>query len=219
MSVDTSSAREEIFASIRRNLQASAAHEHEHAHHAPAAPVAIEPANDNSSLTERFVENLEAVRGEWAIVSNAEEAAQVLQDIIGRIKPSRIAVSDSPLVRNLIDQIKPGAEILERAAAAELFNCDVGITGAQLAIAETGTLVLRLESEFSRLTSLVPEVHICILEASRIRANMSEVLDEIAPELDPVVTFITGPSRTSDIELTLAIGVHGPRELFVIVIE
>ena len=214
----SNSARDEVLASIRKNLQASAAHEH-HQKHAPAPTPAPEPATDHSSLTDRFIENLQAVRGEWAIVSDIEEASVVLQQIIGEIRPNRIAASDSPLVRKLIDQVTTDAEIIRRAKAAELFTTEVGITSAQLAIAETGTLVLRSESEFSRLTSLVPEVHICILEASQIRAGMSEVLSEIAATLDPAVTFITGPSRTSDIELTLAIGVHGPRELFVILIE
>lgn len=90
---------------------------------------------------------------------------------------------------------------------------------AQWAIAETGTLVLDSEKELNRLTSLVPDVHICIFEAKKIRQTMGEILQLMASDLSPAVTFITGPSRTSDIELTLAIGVHGPRELYVIIIE
>jgi len=221
MSFDTSAARDEILASIRRNLEASAAHEHANTHRAQRTEtITITEAKPApSSLTETFVQNLEAVKGGWAVVSDINEASIVLQNLLTEIAPGRIAISDSPRVKSLVDQIKTNAEILERATTADLFDCDVGITTAQLAMAETGTLVMRLESEFSRLTSLVPEVHICILDASNIRATMGEVLAEIAPSLDPTVTFITGPSRTSDIELTLAIGVHGPRELFVIVIE
>ena len=217
MPTKSNPAREEIFASIRANLAASAPHDKHHQKHTLSV-TSTEPQN-NKPLLETFIENLEAVRGEWAIVSDTNEASEVLQNVVNEINPTRIAISDSPLVQKLTEQVTTNAEILKRAPAAELFNCDVGVTGAQLAIAETGTLVLRLESEFSRLTSLVPERHICILEASNIRATMGEVLAEIAPSLDPAITFITGPSRTSDIELTLAIGVHGPRELFVIVIE
>jgi len=69
----------------------------------------------------------------------------------------------------------------------------------------------------------VPPIHIAIIEASRIRQTMAEVLRAINEDgrdsLSRTVTFITGPSRTSDIELTLAIGVHGPAELHVIVID
>jgi len=95
----------------------------------------------------------------------------------------------------------------------------LGITSAQWGIAETGTLVLESEKEFNRLTSLVPPVHICLLEAKNMRETLGEILQNLnTGNLSRTVTFITGPSRTSDIELTLAIGVHGPAELHVIVI-
>jgi L-lactate dehydrogenase complex protein LldG len=102
-----------------------------------------------------------------------------------------------------------------------LFNCDGGITSAQWGIAETGTLVLETKSERHRLVSLVPAMHIAILGAGRILGTMSQALEAVSTEgeLSRTVTFITGPSRTSDIELTLAIGVHGPARLHVIVIE
>jgi L-lactate dehydrogenase complex protein LldG len=112
---------------------------------------------------------------------------------------------------------------LENADAPALFDCDIGITGAQWAIAETGTLVLESDEERHRLASLVPTVHIAVIEAGRVRRTLGEVLGALNEKgqsgLSPAVTFITGPSRTSDIELTLAIGVHGPAELFVIILE
>jgi L-lactate dehydrogenase complex protein LldG len=79
--------------------------------------------------------------------------------------------------------------------------------------------VLDSAAERHRLVSLVPPVHIAIISASKIRETLGEVLALLrsAGEISPAVTFITGPSRTADIELTLAIGVHGPQELYVIV--
>jgi L-lactate dehydrogenase complex protein LldG len=65
----------------------------------------------------------------------------------------------------------------------------------------------------------VPPVHICVLEAGNIRQTLGEILERIEPDRSRTVTFITGASRTSDIELTLAIGVHGPRELHVVIID
>jgi L-lactate dehydrogenase complex protein LldG len=104
--------------------------------------------------------------------------------------------------------------------ASEIFGFDVGITTAQAAIAETGTLVLESAAERHRLVSLVPPVHIAIIAASRIAASLGEALALLreGKDLSPAVTFITGPSRTADIELTLTIGVHGPQELYVIVV-
>ena len=115
-----------------------------------------------------------------------------------------------------------GLKPLDAPNQSELFDCDMGITTAQWAIAETGTLVLESERERHRLASLVPPVHVAIVEAGRIRRTMAEALELIKNAdvgLSRTVTFITGPSRTSDIELTLAIGVHGPGELHVIVID
>ena len=100
-----------------------------------------------------------------------------------------------------------------------MFESDLGITGAQWAIAETGTLVLESESERHCLTSLVPPIHVCILEAKQIRQTLGEILGILQKDLSRTITFITGASRTSDIELTLAIGVHGPGELHVILID
>ena len=113
--------------------------------------------------------------------------------------------------------------MIDDAGAAELFDCDLGVTGAQWGVAETGTLVLESDAERHRLASLVPATHVAIIKAQNIRQTLGEVLSAIGDKgegrLSRAVTFITGPSRTSDIELTLAIGVHGPAELYVVVIE
>jgi len=103
----------------------------------------------------------------------------------------------------------------------DLFSIEVGITRAQAGIAETGTLVLDSSMEQNRLISLVPPVHIAILDASRIYATLGETLAMLQNENEPspAITFITGPSRTADIELTLTVGVHGPKELHVIVVQ
>jgi len=172
-------------------------------------------------LLEHFSLSLEAVSGHCVVVRDEVEAATAVSQIIGPTA-RRIAVSNSPLVQRVMRSAKHHAELIEAAASLALFDCDAGITGAQWAIAETGTLVLESEEERHRLISLVPPVHIAIIEASRIRQTMGEVLGLISEHgsdaLSRTVTFITGPSRTSDIELTLAIGVHGPAELHVIVI-
>jgi len=221
--VKDSKAKTEILSTIRKNLRMSSSRDSVHSahYHVSTQLPDISPpvvSKSDETLSEWFCENLRSVCGNCSIVPNIEGASTVLKTILTDLCPRRIAISDSLLVRSIIDSIETDAEILSTAPAAELFNCDVGVTGAQFAIAETGTLVLESQVEFARLTSLVPDVHICILETEKIRGTMSEVLEILGNDLDPAVIFITGPSRTSDIELTLAIGVHGPRELHVIVI-
>ena len=129
----------------------------------------------------------------------------------------KIAISDSELVHRLVKTAK--IEAVENASREELFSSEIGITSAQSAIAETGTLVLESGAERHRLVSLVPPVHVCVLPARSIRGSMAEILELADTDAHRTITFITGASRTSDIELTLAIGVHGPGKLYVIVIK
>ncbi len=172
---------------------------------------------------QRFHDALVAVGGHCVIVRDESEAANALRQIIESKRAQRIAVSDSTLVRELCAQIQTDGVTFAQIDPPALFDCDLGITGAQLGVAETGTLVLESDRERHRLSSLVPPVHVAIIAAEHIRQTLGEALQAINEKgqagLSRAVTFITGPSRTSDIELTLAIGVHGPGELHVIIIE
>lgn len=221
--------RRAVLAAVREHLAISApfdAIQEEHgAGHASGPNVAAAPAplEVNGSLVERFREALEAVAGHCAVVRDEEEAAEVLRQVVRDTGARRVAVSDSALALAVAERARGDAELLSDAGSVELFDCDVGVTGAQWAIAETGTLVLESDEERHRLASLVPPVHVAVLRSGRIRQTLGEVLGALNEKgrdgLSRAVTFITGPSRTSDIELTLAIGVHGPGELFVIIIE
>jgi L-lactate dehydrogenase complex protein LldG len=107
-----------------------------------------------------------------------------------------------------------GVEIIPAGAGpARLAECDLGITEADFALPETGTLGLLSSSEKPRLVSLLPRVHLAILGPQALRADLEEVFAEARQ--GHYLVFITGPSRTADIELTVTLGVHGPKELFV----
>ncbi len=119
---------------------------------------------------------------------------------------------------NELEEVRKG--INERAAEATL-----GITGADYAIAETGTLVLIAAEGRGRSISALPPVHVAVVETERLVSSMEEFLalksekeGNDIPGLDNYISFITGPSRTGDIELALTIGVHGPRELHVVLL-
>jgi len=222
--------RQAMLAAIRGHLAASAPHDAVHlehvSHHTLPSGVSSAAVIANEEIgwpLEGFRASLEAVGAHCTVVDDQVEAATIVKRILEQTQAQKIAISDSPLVRSAMEQIESGVVTLQNAEAAALFDCDVGITGAQWAIAETGTLVLESDRERHRLTSLVPAVHIALIEANRIRQTLGEVLKAISEQgpdaLSRTVTFITGPSRTSDIELTLAIGVHGPAELHVIIVE
>jgi L-lactate dehydrogenase complex protein LldG len=107
-------------------------------------------------------------------------------------------------------------------APAELDGFDAALTGCALAIAETGTIVLDGGlSSGRRALTLVPDHHICVVRAEQIVAGVPEAIEalaEAARDRRPI-TFVSGPSATSDIELERVEGVHGPRKLDVLVVS
>lgn len=191
--MNTGDARTEILRSIRAHLAQSA----------PEPQIKTDLYESVSKtavveVVEEFKRNVEAVDGHCVVVESEAEAEEVVKRLT---EGKKIAAANE--------------------SRADLFRSDVGITRAQAGIAETGTLVLDSSVERNRLVSLVPPIHVAILNASQIFPTLSDVLAALQSgnELSPAITFITGPSRTADIELTLAIGVHGPQELYVVIVQ
>jgi L-lactate dehydrogenase complex protein LldG len=114
-----------------------------------------------------------------------------------------------------------GIEILrdEQLSHADLDQCDGVITACTLAIAWTGTMVLEggpLEGR--RVLTLVPDYHVCIVRADQIVEFVPEALEKLRPFAARPITFFSGPSATSDIEMTRIKGVHGPRVLDAVIL-
>jgi len=97
----------------------------------------------------------------------------------------------------------------------------VGITGTYCAIAETGTLMLLSGPDTHPVTSLLPETHIAIVPITRILVSMEDAMDLLRRErgeLPRQVAFVSGPSRTADIEMTLVLGIHGPYRVHIVLV-
>ena len=208
-------ARESILGLIRSNLAASSRYD--------AAPSAQTEVAVGASYDVRNPDPSEArsplspqSQPPLAVAGVVEVFKRNLESVDGHC----IVVESEVEVEEAVKRFTEGKKIADASGRREdLFKADVGITSAQAGIAETGTLVLDSSVERNRLVSLVPPIHIAILDASRIYQTLGETLAALqsGAEVSPAITFITGPSRTADIELTLAIGVHGPQELYVIV--
>lgn len=150
-------------------------------------------------LVEQFKAALEALAGKVVLVNTPEEAdAAVAKLLKGRI-----------FIRSMASFLR------EDAAATE-----VGITSADYALADTGSLVFFSESKESRLLSLLPPCHIAVIDSSKIVASLDDVLRlrPLPGAESSAMVVITGPSRTADIEMRLVRGVHGPGEIHVIVV-
>ncbi len=148
----------------------------------------------------------------WAIPALGVDAAPMLgaAGIAVQAMPGRVPRAEE---RSRLRQVVAGA--------------DVGVTGADLAVAETGTLVLRSAAGRPRSTSLLPACHVALFD----RSALVETLEQVGVALEAwhegraaddegaVINLITGPSRTADIELTLTRGVHGPKEVHAVFVE
>ncbi|MFA5072607.1 MAG: lactate utilization protein [Nitrospirota bacterium] len=111
----------------------------------------------------------------------------------------------------------PGVKFLVTRDSAN--NAKLGITKMDWGMAETGTVIRNSTSVETRLASSLPEIHIACLETGQILPDLPTILKKIHPHEPSCFSFITGPSRTADIERVLAIGVHGPKRLVILCID
>jgi L-lactate dehydrogenase complex protein LldG len=104
----------------------------------------------------------------------------------------------------------------------DIVNCDASITGCEAVVARTGSIVLSSLTS-GRIPSVYAPVHICIAYTSQLVYNINEALsalkDKYKGELPSLITFATGPSRTADIEKSLVVGVHGPKEVYCFLVD
>jgi L-lactate dehydrogenase complex protein LldG len=164
---------------------------------------------------------LEALSGQVEIVPDRPAALQ----LAARLMPGRTAAAtDEPYLAELGIPSLPGvtAGLRDPAAWRALCaTCDLGFTSARWALAATGTLVMTFDADAPRFASLLPPLHVAFVPASRLLADTQEWAARDAPDLHrhSSVVLITGPSRTADIEQILIRGVHGPKELLVVLVE
>jgi L-lactate dehydrogenase complex protein LldG len=118
--------------------------------------------------------------------------------------------------------LPPGFEFVvdDGLPAAELDRVDGVMTGATLAIAETGTVVLQnVAGQGRRAVTLVPDYHLCVVRVEDVVEPVPEAIHRLQATAELATTFVSGPSATADIEMTRIKGVHGPRSLDVILVD
>ena len=178
------------------------------------------PILDRSRYTTLFGQNFEKLGGKSFFVREPREVAPILSELL---QGKRAVASNAPFLAACgitgLPQVESGFTDREALRAA-CVTADVGITSADYALAETGTLVMLSSPEEPRLISLLPPVHIAVFPQSRMLANLDELL-EVLPnpaEQTSSMVLITGPSRTADIEQILVRGVHGPGEIYAVIV-
>lgn len=192
---------------------------------APHRPPAPPPRDER---VERFVRELEAVGGVVHRAASASEAREAILGLLHQSSARRVIRDASPILEELaLDGFEVTvADFDDEASRGPLrdaaFAADVGVTSADFGVAETGTLALLARRGHGRAVSLLPPVHVAVLAADAVVGELAELFERVTAggaDLPSALTLITGPSRTGDIELVLTVGVHGPKELHVILIS
>jgi L-lactate dehydrogenase complex protein LldG len=149
-----------------------------------------------------FVQRFEKLAGKPSIVERPDE---VVPHLAALLDGKRVVASNAPY--------------LETCGITTLPNVQSGFS--DYALAETGTLVMLASRQEARLVSLLPPVHIAIVPRSRIVANLDELLSLLPKPAEQTssMVLITGPSRTADIEQILVRGVHGPGEIYAVIVD
>jgi L-lactate dehydrogenase complex protein LldG len=183
------------------------------------APMLYPELLDYEQRIEAFTCSLEALAGKVIRVNDATEARHAVAEVLnGR---SAIA-SNAPFLAECGIENIPGVQTgltnrdaLRNACAM----AHVGITSADYALADTGTLVLLSSAQEPRMISLLPPVHVAVFPASILVGNLDELLSILyyPANQTSAMVFITGPSRTADIEQILVRGVHGPGEIYAVI--
>lgn len=184
-----------------------------------------------SNLFDRFRYKLESLHGHVHFASDWSEAGRLIEDVIAQGSANCAAMADLPQpLASLIEAscALRGVSLLKPPyAASKLPNAldaaQIGITMAEFGIADTGTLVEVTRDDSTRLISGLPRTHIGLLFENDLIGELAESAGRLrtlfAQEGASVVSFISGPSRTGDIELKLTLGVHGPEETHAIVLD
>ena len=189
-------------------------------------------------ILDRFVEM--AAKGGWNVhrVAGAEAAIGQVDSIIAEVGATRIVRSgqtvfdDVPVDTalewrgiNMVSAVR-GETATREQLREEMRHADVGLTGTDYALAETGSLVILPRQGLSRLVSLVPPVHVALVRPEEVLETLPDLfllrrLEYMrrGGEMGSYLNFITGPSRTADIEMTIVQGVHGPRAVHMILVE
>ena len=121
------------------------------------------------------------------------------------------------LVEQFVENAARAGFHVHRGAAPGL--PDAGVSEAQYGLADTGSVVLAASPEEPRARSLLPFVHVSRLRQDRILPGLAELFEAIGGDLPSALAIVTGPSRSADIEQTLVVGVHGPGEVHVVLLD
>lgn len=223
-----SNSREAILHTIRKGLKGASSEENFTKRNFSNEAQEIQQliGEQQSNLKSQFISELSNVNTNILETSDETEINKIILNLAEEKKLKSFSIWESQylkeikLKRTLKDE---GLKLITAKNKNRIADSDIGITEVDYAIADTGTLVLLANKNQPRSVSLLPPIHLAIVREGNLVRNINDLFIILKSKLEEgadmtsCMTFITGPSRTADIELNLTLGVHGPKELNVII--
>jgi L-lactate dehydrogenase complex protein LldG len=217
------SERENIFARIREALTVKA-----NAHGAAGLPATADHrrvmppvAASVEGQFALFAKNASELRADFKSMAGMNEATEYLKSLSVAGKWQRVAAHDGELARAAAGSLDLPVSFIEQGIAKEdLGHCDAGITECDALVAQTGTVLVTSRSAGGRALSCLPPHHVVIARREQLVPDLSAAFALLKQKYDgnfpSMISFITGPSRTGDIERILVLGAHGPKQLTIL---
>ena len=210
--MNVSASKENILKKIRKALSQS-------------TPLPFPKSEGNESVFQvaqqekeiEFAEQFTKLQGKFVYCINQQELAFQLNSLVKKMDWQKVYCLEDDLLK------EAGLQLSDRIVKTGLADCDVSITGCECLVARTGTIVMSSAQESGRSTSVYAPVHICIAYSNQLVYDVKDALqlvkEKYSNAIPSLITFATGPSRTADIEKTLVVGVHGPKEVYVFLVD
>lgn len=164
-----------------------------------------------------FAERFTSLQGKFVFCLNQQELAFQLNSLIRKQGWQKVFCIEDKMIA------AAGPQLDNHLVKEDIANADVSITGCEALVARTGSMVMTTAQASGRTTSVYAPVHICIAYTSQlvydVKDALQQVKDKYGAQLPSLITFATGPSRTADIEKTLVVGVHGPKEVYCFLVD
>lgn len=210
--MNVSSARENILKKIRKALNNSTPLPFPHSEGSSSV---YQPAQQELEL--EFAQRFTKLQGKFVFCMNHQELVIQLSQIAANNKWEKIYCKEEGLRKTLAENQ------FTNYSHNDLASCDTAITTCEWLVARTGSIVLSAAQESGRTVSVYAPIHICIAYTSQLVYDVKDALlkarEKYGAHLPSLITFATGPSRTADIEKTLVVGIHGPKEVYVFLVD
>jgi L-lactate dehydrogenase complex protein LldG len=165
-----------------------------------------------------FAEKFTALQGKFSFCANKKELVEQLNLLLQKHNWDKVICNETQLQQQL--QANHFTQINNEVS---LTNCDAAITTCEVLVARTGSLLLSNATASGRTFSVYAPIHICIAYTSQLVYDIADALTlmqtKYGNNLPSTISLATGPSRTADIEKTLVVGVHGPKEVFCFLVD